>query len=297
VSDGPPPGPLSAWWLAVRPKTLSIAVAPVLVGSAYAWFSAGRIDLIVVGVCIAAAVLIQVGTNLHNDAVDFVRGADRSATRVGPPRVSAEGWLSVDAVRRAALLAFAAALASGGYLVWVGGWPILLLGLLSLMAGLGYSAGPWPISHSPAGEFVVCLFFGVAAVAGTSFLLTGMVESHAVLLGVAIGLPAAAVLAVNNLRDADSDRAAGRRTLAILLGPHWSRVEYALLMIGPFFVLPFVLGVGRAFFPALLSLPMALVLVRRIRTAEPGPDLNRLLADTARFQLMLAVLISGGLIL
>jgi len=267
------------------------------VGSAYAWFSAGRFDLMIVGACIAAAVLIQVGTNLHNDAIDCIRGADRSATRIGPPRVSAEGWLAVHSVRRAALLTFAAALAVGAYLVWIGGWPILVLGLLSLLAGLGYSAGPCPISHTPVGELVVCLFFGVAAVAGTSFLLTGWVESHAALLGVAVGLPAAAVLAVNNFRDADSDRAAGRRTIAILLGPDWSRVEYALLVVGPFFVLPFVLGVGRTFFPSLLSLPMALLLVKRMHSAAIGPDLNGLLADTARFQLILAVLISGGLIL
>lgn len=289
---------LKYWLLAIRPKTLTIAVIPVLVGSTLGWVDGGSMSWSVMWVALLAALFIQVGTNLHNDAADYERGADDSVTRLGPARVSAEGWLPSAAVRRGATVNFSLAMLAGIYLTWVGGWPILLVGLASIAAAAGYSGGPWPVSYSSLGELFVWLFFGLVAVAGSYYLQTGVLSGAAVIAGSLVGMPAAAVLVVNNYRDLDNDRRAGRNTLAVRWGRSASQLEYASLMLAPFALLPLLhlAGVGGIgwILPGLM-LPWAILLVNRFRNETPGPEFNRLLAATAQFHLGLGLLLCLGL--
>ncbi|MCR6628924.1 MAG: 1,4-dihydroxy-2-naphthoate polyprenyltransferase [Magnetospirillum sp.] len=281
------------WWMAARPRTLSLSVAPVLAGSALAValghpFHPGPTTL-----ALAGAVLIQMGTNLHNDFADALRGGD-GADRVGPPRVTGLGWVAPGQVHTAALLCFAVAALIGLLLVAMGGWPILALGVASLTAAWGYSGGPRPISATPLGEAFVVAFFGIGAVAGTVWLQVGALPPSALTLGVIMGLPAAAVLMVNNYRDAASDRRTGRRTLAITLGPATSRTVYGGLMLLPFallFSLPEGAGAG------VLALPLAVACIRAIHRHAEGAALNRLLAGTAQCQLLMALTCALGMLI
>ncbi|WJW75971.1 1,4-dihydroxy-2-naphthoate polyprenyltransferase [Thiohalobacter sp. IOR34] len=288
--------PLKIWLLAIRPKTLSLAVTPVLVGTALAWAEQRAFAWGPLLAALGAALLIQAGTNLHNDAADFERGAD-GPDRLGPRRVTAEGWLSPARVRMGAHLSFAAALLLGAYLVRVGGWPILLLGLVSLAAGYAYTGGPKPIAYTPLGELFVLLFFGIAAVAGSSYLQTYSVSAHALLAGGAVGLIAAAVLLVNNYRDLETDRRAGKHTLAVTLGRPSVRLLYALLLLLPFaLILPLHRLTGDALWLTGLALPMALWLIRMLWRAPIDTGLNRLLARTAQLQLLFGLLLGLALI-
>lgn len=289
---------LKYWFLAIRPKTLTIALVPVLVGSTLGWLHSGQLSWTVLGATLLAAVLIQAGTNLHNDAADFERGADRIGTRLGPPRVTAAGWLSAAQVRRGAGISFALAMLLGGYLIWVGGWPILTVGLASIAAGVAYTGGPRPVAYSGLGELFVWLFFGLVAVSGSYYLQTGGLSWAAVLTGALVGMPAAAVLVVNNYRDLDTDRQAGKNTLAVRLGRRASQLEYALLMLLPFGLLPLLypLGGGFGWLLPWLALPWAVKLVGRFKREAPGPVFNQLLAATARFQLSFGLLLCLGLV-
>ena len=231
------------WWQAARPRTLTIAATPVIAGTALAWSQGAHPAWLAALAALFAALLIQAGTNLHNDAADYERGND-TAARIGPPRVTAAGWATPRAVKRAAFLAFAGAFASGTYLVAVGGWPILAIGLASLAAAWAYSGGPRPISYTPLGELFVLVFFGIFAVAGSHYLQSGHLSATALLAGLAIGAPAAAVLLVNNYRDLDGDKAAGRRTLAAVLGRAGAQRLYGFLMLLPFVLTP-VIAIAR----------------------------------------------------
>jgi len=274
---------------AARPRTLPLAVTPVLVGTSLAWVEGSPKRWGVVLAALLAAILIQAGTNLHNDASDFERGADR-ADRLGPTRVTAAGWATPAQVRAAAMLTFGLAFLLGIYLAIVGGWPIVAIGLASLAGGWCYSGGPWPISYSPFGELFVLVFFGLVAVGGSHYLQSGTLTTAGLLAGLAVGAPAAAVLMVNNLRDLAADTAAGRRTLASVIGPAASRRAHALLVFLPFALLP-------TFAPrplgwlALMALPMAFAVVRHCMVAD-GIGLNRVLADTARTQFIFGLLFS-----
>lgn len=270
------------WWLAVRPKTLVIAVAPVLAGSSLALADTGGLRWPPLLLALLGAVAIQAGTNLQNDAGDFRRGAD-PPDRLGPRRVTAAGWASPHQVQGAALLAFGLAAAAGLYLVTVGGWPILVLGLLSIAAGLAYTAGPRPLAYTALGELLVFLFFGLGAVMGSYYLQTLRLTWPAVFVASGIGLLAAAVLTVNNFRDMESDRRAGRVTLAHRLGRRRTRALYVLLM-----TLPYLL---------LALLPWSASLSWRFCTRPPSPLFNRLLAETAQLLLAYAVLLGLGLTL
>lgn len=289
-----PPAAWQVWWTAIRPRTLPLAASPVLVGIALAWAEGATPRWLVALTTLLAALLIQIGTNLHNDAADHERGNDR-ADRLGPLRVTAAGWASVNAVRHAAHLAFALAFVLGVYLAVLGGWPIVAVGLASLAAGYAYSGGPRPISHSPFGELFVLIFFGLVAVGGSHYLQSGTPGPGVLAAGFAIGLPAAAVLLVNNLRDRVADLAVGRRTLAAMIGPHASRRLHAALMLLPFALLP-LFAVRPAAWLALLALPATLAAIRRCHRAE-GSAFNRVLADTARAQLIFAFLFAIGALL
>jgi 1,4-dihydroxy-2-naphthoate polyprenyltransferase len=287
---------LRHWLTAIRPRTLLVAVVPVIVGTALAWHDVGALSGSILLATIAAAVLIQIATNLHNDVSDFERGADDPGTRLGPRRATAEGWLSPAAVRSGAVVAFSGAGIIGLWLAWQGGWPILAIGVASIACAWGYSGGAKPIAYSSLGELFVWLFFGVAAVAGSYYLQAGRFDALAVAAGALLGMPAAAVLVVNNYRDRDNDRRAGRRTFAVVFGARASRFEYGILMLLPFLLLvPLALAGGAGWLLPLIAAPWAALLVRRFVTQPAGPVFNELLADTAQLQLVFGALICAGL--
>lgn len=292
------PSALSLWMMAVRPRTLSMSLSPVAVGACLSWRDTGGMNWLAVAAAFLGAIFIQAGTNLHNDAADFERGGD-GPDRLGPPRVSALGLLPSGQVKRAALLSFALAALCGLTLISIGGWSILAVGILSILAGLAYSSGPMPISHTPLGEIFVVLFFGLAAVGGTYFLNAGTLSWAACDAGIAIGLFAAAVLLVNNHRDAVSDARSGRRTLAILAGPRLTLIFYATFILLPFILLP-LFGTSLQDHPWWLAyggLPFTIILARSFAREPRGPGFNRILVRTAQLQLGYSVLLCLGLTL
>jgi 1,4-dihydroxy-2-naphthoate octaprenyltransferase len=290
---------LHAWWLAIRPKTLSVSLTPVMVGSSVAYAETGAIAWLPLLVALLAAMLIQVGTNLHNDVSDFERGAD-GVGRIGPARAAASGWLAPVAVRRAAYTCFGLAVLLGIYLVWHGGWPIFLLGLGSVAAGWAYTGGPRPIAYSALGELFVWLFFGLGAVMGSYYLQTLSLGWSVFVAASMVGLLAAAVIAVNNYRDLDGDRKIGKNTLAVRIGRGACQAEYALLLFTPYLLLPLSAYLSHSGWGGglpLLSLPLALSLWRRFRGEPPGLVFNLILAQTAQLQLGFGVLLCIGLLL
>jgi 1,4-dihydroxy-2-naphthoate octaprenyltransferase len=290
------PSFLSSWVMAARPRTLTISSTPVMVGAALAWATEGRIHWLAVLAALIGSVFIQLGTNIHNDAADFRRGGD-GPDRIGPPRVTASGLLSATAVNRGAIVCFAIAALMGVYLVFVGGWPILVLGVLSIAAGWAYTGGPLPIAYTPLGELFCVIFFGLGGVGGTYFLCTGQLSPPAVVAGLAIGLLVAAVLLVNNHRDVVSDARVGRRTLPIIVGTVLTVAIFAGLMLVPFVLLPLI---GRSLphgqvWPALIALPLALAMIYRFAREPRGPAFNRILVQTAQVQFAFSLLLSIGL--
>ena len=280
--------------MASRPHTLTISVNPVLVGSALAWAETGRIDIPLMLLSMLGALLLQAGTNLDNDVSDFQRGTDR-AGRLGLPRATALGLLTTGQVRTASRACFAVATVIGLILAWRGGWPIFIAGLASAAAAMTYSGGPRPISYTPFGDFVVFVFFGLVAVGGTYFLQTLTLSPAVLVAATMVGLPAAAVLVVNNYRDLDPDRQVGKRTLAVCFGRPFGRWQYAVLMFAPFGLLACLSVLRRAWRPAADSTaviadghrPRAAVLAR-----DAGPAFNALLAQTAKFQVIFSLLLS-----
>jgi 1,4-dihydroxy-2-naphthoate octaprenyltransferase len=281
------------WLSAARPKTLPLAVTPVLGALLLALADTGRLAPLTALATLLAAAGIQIGTNLHNDAADYERGTD-TEHRLGPPRASAQGWFTSAQVKRAAHIAFLISFLLGLLLVLRGGWPILLLGLAAIAAGYAYTSGPSPIAYGPYGELYVLGFFGIAAVAGSYYLQTLTLSASAISLGIALGLPAAAVLLLNNYRDFDTDRAAGRRTLCHVLGRPTARIVYAGLLLAP---VPLLLwgGLPGWTWPVLAALPAALWLIRQLHTSA-GRALNALLARTAQYQMLLVGLYAVGLL-
>ena len=286
---------LKIWLLATRPRTLTLSLAPVAVGAALALAASGGLRWSAVVVALLASALIQIGTNLHNDAADFFRGGD-GPDRIGPTRVVAAGLIDARTVERAAAGCFAGAALCGLYLVWLGGPPILALGLVSILCGWLYSSGPKPIAATPFGELFVIAFFGLGATCGTYYLTAGRLDAVAFFGGAALGLFAAAVLLVNNHRDRIADARNGRRTLAILLGPRGSAVLYAALMLTPFLLLFPIAALlsSRAVLLALAATPLSLWLIRRFFREPPGPGFNLILAATAQCQAGFALLLCIG---
>ena len=286
--------------MAARPKTLPAAAAPVLVGTAYA-ATLGTFHPLTFIATLLGALLIQVGTNLSNDYSDARRGAD-TEDRLGPVRVTAGGLVPPKQVLIATYIAFGLAVLVGVYLVIVAGWQILLIGLLSILAGVLYTGGPRPYGYEGLGEVFVFLFFGIVAVTGTFFAQTQELRWEAFVLAVPVGLLATAILMVNNTRDLETDRRAGKRTLAVRLGRDRARIAYALIVYLAFATAPlaWVFG-GEHLTPWLLlpwlSLPLAAPIVRTVRNRVDGPSLNGALARTGMLQLAFCVLLSAGLLL
>ncbi|CCG09411.1 1,4-dihydroxy-2-naphthoate octaprenyltransferase [Pararhodospirillum photometricum] len=294
----PRPSWLRVWTLAARPHTLPLSASPILAGIVLAWAETGQTALGVSVAALLTAVAIQIATNLHNDAADSLDGTDQP-DRKGPLRVVQAGWVSAQTVQRAAHLVFGFAFLCGLVLVVKGGWPILLAGLASLLAGYAYSAGPWPIARGPFGEVFVTLFFGLVAVAGMTFLITGTVTLAALLLGLGVGLTAAAVLLVNNTRDREGDTRAGRRTLAIRLERPGINRLYAWFMggavasVGLMALSTPVLWGGLA---VLACVPLARKAIRAFWQAEDPCVFNLCLKRTAGFQVVLCGCLCVGLI-
>ncbi|HXU41609.1 MAG TPA: 1,4-dihydroxy-2-naphthoate octaprenyltransferase [Burkholderiales bacterium] len=295
LAESRAPGRALAWCLALRPWSFTISLAPILAGTSLAVLDGHGAQVGVAVAALAASILIHAGTNLQNDVGDFRRGAD-GAGRIGPPRATTEGWLPASHVQLAVILCFAFAFLPGAYLVAQGGWPIVAVGIASVAAGAVYTAGPRPVAYSGWGEAFVILFFGLVAVGGMYYLHAGTIGITAVLAGAAIGLLAAAVLVVNNLRDIDSDRRIGKNTLAVRCGVRFTLIEYAFLLLAPFaLILALAQHEGRiGLLAPLLLLPWAVRLYLRVRRAPSGAWLNGALASTAKLGLVFAILLSAG---
>ena len=285
------------WLAATRPPTLSAAVTPVLVGSALA-YSGGEFAVLVFIATLAAAVLIQIGTNLANDALDFEQGAD-TPDRLGPVRITASGQASAAEVKMASGVVFGLAALVGVFLVIEGGWPILAIGVVSIAAGLAYTGGPWPLGYHGLGDLFVFVFFGLVAVMGTYYLQAGSVTNLAFLASLPVGLTVAAILVVNNVRDIETDSRAGKLTLAVRLGERISRLQYVLMILAAFVLLPVLLvgGAGPAVGFALLALPLAIIPCRSVLRGAQGAALNIVLKQTTLFHLVFGSLLAVGLLL
>jgi 1,4-dihydroxy-2-naphthoate polyprenyltransferase len=285
--------------MAARPRTLPAAAAPVLVGTAYA----ATLDVFHPLTFIATllgALLIQIGTNLSNDYSDARRGAD-TEDRLGPVRVTAGGLVPPKQVLIATYVAFGLAVLVGIYLIVIAGWQLLLVGIASILAGVLYTGGPRPYGYEGLGEVFVFLFFGVVAVAGSYFAQVERLEWEAFAFAVPVGLLASAILVVNNVRDLETDRRAGKRTLAVRLGRPRTRGLYAAMVYVAFLSVPapWLAGadsIGPWVMLSWLALPLAVPVVRIVRNRTDGPSLNGALARTGQLQLAFCVLLSAGLL-
>lgn len=293
------PGSLRAWVVAVRPRSLLVAISPVLVGGTLGFVRQGAVDLLAALLVLGAALLMQVITNMQNDVGYTVRGGERSGTRTGLPRATANGWLSVRRVRAGIVVAALVATGMGLALVAHRGWPVLAIGVSSLLAALAYMGGPKPIAYTPFGELTVFVFFGLVAVMGTDWVLTGSVGTVSALASVAIGSLAASALAVNNHRDIAHDRLVGRRTFAVRFGEAGSRRLFTALLFLPFVLLAPMVAWGHS--PGLglplLLLPAAWRVRHGFVTCARGMAFNEVLFSTFRLELWFAALLSAGALL
>jgi 1,4-dihydroxy-2-naphthoate octaprenyltransferase len=289
---------LRVWTLACRPKTLWAAISPVILGTAMAqadqalhWPSAIA--------ALFGAVMIQIGTNFANDYFDFKKGTD-THERIGPLRVTQAGLVRPAIMKRAIILAFGLAALAGLYLIWRGGAPILIIGLLSILFGVLYTAGPAPLGYHGLGEIFVLIFFGPVAVAGTHYVQTQSMCFEAIVAGLAPGLLSVAILCVNNLRDLETDSKTGKRTLAARFGRQFARVEYAgAVLIACMIPVVLVLQTGRHPWAllSLLTLIPAIPVLKTVWTQTDGPILNEALAATGKLLLLHSVLFSLGWLL
>jgi len=289
--------PLKVWVLASRPRTLPAAVAPVVVGMALAIahgvFAWGPVLAAVLGAC-----FIQIGTNFANDYFDFKSGAD-TAERLGPLRVTQAGLVTPAQIKAATAIAFGLAMLCGLYLTWVGGWPIVVIGLLSILSGIAYTGGPFPLGYNGLGDLFVFIFFGLVAVGGTYYVQALTFSPLALAVAVPVGLLSTAIIVVNNLRDVSTDVVAGKRTLAVMFGRGFARAEYLALLVLSYAAPLALIALGKVS-PwsalTLLSLPLAVKLIRKVNTVE-GPALNAVLGGTGQLLLVFSLLFSLGLVL
>lgn len=287
---------MSPWISAARPKTLVAGLIPVALGSALA-FQQGGFHWAIFLCALGGALAIQVGTNYVNDASDFEKGAD-TLDRLGPPRMAAMGLLTPRALYRGAGISFLIALFFGAYLIWVAGPWLLAIGLISIFFAIIYTAGPFPLAYLGLGDIFVLIFFGLVAVGGTVFAHLHRLPPESTYLAFATGLQGMALIAVNNLRDIPTDTRAGKKTLAVRLGDHRSRVYYAVLVTLPFlFWLPIQLRINGAFsFLPLIALPLAFFNADACFRIQDRRHFNRLLGRTAALQLLFGLLAVAALV-
>ncbi len=282
---------------AARPRTLSAAVVPVLVGSAAAAsHGAFRIDVFVTA--LLASLLIQIGANYANDVSDHLRGAD-TALRLGPPRATAQGLVTPRAMTTAAAVSFALAALFGLYLLGVGGLPVLVVGLASIAAAVLYTGGPWPLGYHGLGDLVCFVFFGIVPVLTMDYLHAGAVSAVAWWAAIPVGCIVTAILVVNNLRDLEQDRAVGKRTFAVLLGRMGTRVWFSILLAVAY-VVPLVAWAVEVFPVAVFLVALTAPLAQKLGDTvshQTGRELNGALAGTSRLHLVFGALLSLGLLL
>jgi 1,4-dihydroxy-2-naphthoate octaprenyltransferase len=292
------PSGVRIWLMAARVRTLPAAIAPVLVGTSLAGF-AGVFHPLRFVAALIGAIFIQVGTNLSNDYSDARRGAD-TEDRLGPVRVTAGGLVPPGRVLVATYASFGVAVLAGIYLIAVAGWALLLVGAASILAGVLYTGGPRPYGYEGLGEVFVFLFFGIVAVAGSYFVQVRHLNWEAFALAVPVGFLAAAILVVNNVRDIDTDRRAGKRTLAVRLGRERTRSLFAAIVYGayPLALVTWLFGPLSAWLLLpWLTIPLAAEVVRTVRNHADGPTLNATLARSGMLQLAYCMLLSAGLLL
>lgn len=292
------PGSLDAWRVAVRARTLWIATVPVFVGTSLAYLASGQVNVLFATLALVASVLLQAVANLQNDVGYTARGAE-TGTRVGLPRATSNGWLTPREVRGAIVLATAAMVLVGLPVVAHWGLPVLLIGVTSIAAALGYMGGPKPIAYTPLGEFMVFVFFGLIAVAGSGYVQLGAITPALWVAGAAIGLLAAAVLVVNNHRDIAHDAATGRQTFAVLFGARASIRLYTALVLLPFAAVPLLVWLtdSALLWLPILALPAAIGLVRALPRTPGGLPFNGLLLRTVMVQLIFGAMLTIGTLL
>ncbi|HNE03630.1 MAG TPA: 1,4-dihydroxy-2-naphthoate polyprenyltransferase [Anaerolineales bacterium] len=290
------PNMFQIWWLAIRPRTLPAAAAGVAMGSALAWHD-GSFQLLPALAALLVALLLQVGSNVANDVFDFERGAD-TAERLGPVRVTQAGYLTPSQVKTGMVVIFAFAAVLGLYLATLRGWTVIWLGAAAILSAVAYTGGPYPLGYHGLGDVFVFLFFGLAAVAGTYFVQVGSVSPAAWWMAVPVGLIVTAILVVNNLRDLENDRKAGKRTLAVRFGEEGAKAEYLLLMLIAYLIVPVLVWMNIIPIGALLawlSLPIAIRTLRTVFT-QKGKPLNVALAGTGQTAFLFSLFFWVGLL-
>ncbi|MBK9927126.1 MAG: 1,4-dihydroxy-2-naphthoate polyprenyltransferase [Anaerolineales bacterium] len=283
--------------MAIRPRTLPAAAAGIVMGAALTWRDGNfRIDAVLV--CLLTALLLQIGSNLANDVFDFERGTD-TAKRLGPTRVTQAGLLTPKQVKTGMIVVFGLAILLGLYLVWLGGWIIIILGVVAIASAIAYTGGPFPIGYHGLGDIFVFIFFGVVSVTGTYFIQAGTITPVVWLMTIPPGLIVTAILVVNNLRDIDNDRKAGKYTLAVRFGEKATKIQYTVCIVAAYLILIPVAWVGLIPWTVLLawvSLPIAFQATKVVLT-QKGRPLNAALAKTGQTALAFSLLFWLGLLL
>ena len=288
----------SIWLMAARTKTLAAGTAPVIIGTAMA-YGDGRAHWLAAACAMLGSILIQVGTNFANDYFDHAKGTD-TADRLGPLRVTQAGFVAPGTMLCATILVFLAACGPGLYIVWRGGWPFVVVGLVSILCGVLYTGGPYPLGYLGLGDLFVLIFFGPVAVVGTYYVQALDMNRDVALAGVASGLFSVAILTVNNLRDIDQDAHAGKKTLAVRFGRTFARYEYLTALMIAALVIPLALGIHTSHVSILLPIltfPAAVPTIRTVFTTTDGPALNNALAATGKLLLLFSALFAVGWIL
>ena len=288
---------MNKWILAARLKTLPAAASPVILGTALSYHD-GVFHPFILLMTLLAAALIQIGANFANDVYDYQKGTDRD-DRLGPKRATQSGLITPEKMKSAMWLIFSLAICIGFYLACIGGWPIVLIGLSSIAAGIAYTGGPYPLGYHGWGDMFVFIFFGLIAVPGTYYLQIGVISNLSIWMGAIMGMLSTAILVVNNLRDVDTDKLSGKRTLAVRMGKYFSKVQYSLLMILPFILPIYLWWISETELSLLLtifSIPLSFHLIKQIFSLT-GSDLNLVLHRTARFLFIFTVLLSIGLVI
>ena len=287
---------MNRWIIASRPKTLTAAISPVLLGTALA-YSEGSFNIIIFIFIITSACLIQIGTNLSNDLFDYLKGTDNSS-RLGPDRAMQAGIISKQEIIKAIFIVFSISICFGFYLALLGGWIIVLIGLLSIFCGIIYTGGPFPLAYNGLGDIFVFIFFGLVAVSGTYYLYTDNFSVNSLILGSACGCLSTGVLVVNNLRDIDNDSKCGKNTLAVFLGVKFTQMEYLLLMLISYIIpiyIAFSFGNKMSIYIVYFTLPIAIRLIIDIFHNKKSL-LNDTLEGNAKLLFLYSLLFSFGII-
>lgn len=293
--DAPPK--ITSWLMASRPKTLPASVVPVFVGSALA-LGENKFVFLYALIALLCSTLIQIGTNFVNDLYDFLKGADKE-DRKGPTRVLASGYITVNEMKAGSVLVFLTAFILGLYLVFVGGKIVLLIGVLSILAGIAYTAGPFPLAYNGLGDLFVFIFFGIVGTAGTYYVQAGKFSLLSIIASVPVGALITNILVVNNYRDIEEDRAANKHTLAVLMGKNFTRLQYLFFILISFLTPVYLFvkfGYSYWIFLPYLTLPVAARLVKMLYTLE-GLELNKTLEISAKLSAIFGILFAIGLAL